>query len=155
MWGGRLIKRDFFPSFLFLLLSLYVCRESIRLGFGKFNAPGPGFFSFLIGLSMGILSLTNFLEIALIKGFSEKDAMETASWKSIILTFITLLVFIVLLNKVGFILDTFFFLFFLCQVVGKKSWKICFLYAFGITISTYLLFQWLLKSQLPIGFLGF
>jgi len=148
-------RKDFFSSLFFIFLSLYVCWESLRLGFGEFSQPGPGFLSFLIGLSLGSLSLAVFLGIVLKKGLPEKGARGKTPWAPLLLTSAALLGFTLLLKTLGFVIDTFLFIFFLLGTVGKKSWAISLLMSLGVTFGTYLLFQYFLQSQLPVGPFGF
>lgn len=154
--GQQMDRKDFFSSLFFILLSLYVIWESINLGFGSFAKPGPGFFSFLLGLSLGIFTLSVFPAILLLKkGISQKTEKENIPWKPLLFTFSSLIGFTFLLNTVGFTLDTFLFLLLLLRTVGKKSWSVSVLTSFSITFCTYLLFGWFLQTQLPVGPFGF
>jgi putative tricarboxylic transport membrane protein len=148
-------RKDLFSSFFFMLLSTYVCRESLNLGFGSFAKPGPGFLPFLVSLTLGLLSLAVFTGILLKKGVPGKTEEEHIPWVSILLTFSALIGFTLLLKTLGFNLITSLFLLFLLRAVGKKSWAISFLVSLGITFCTYLLFGWFLESQLPVGIFGF
>jgi putative tricarboxylic transport membrane protein len=148
-------KKDLFSPPFFILLSVYVCWESLHIGFGNFTKPGPGFFPFLVSLILGLLSLSVFLGLLLKKGATEKTEDEPIAWAPFLLTLSALTGFTLFLTTLVFNLDTFLFLLLLLRAVGKKSWAVSILISLGITFFTYLLFVWFLESQLPVGPFGF
>ncbi len=60
-----------------------------------------------------------------------------------------------LLDKIGFVLVTLAFVIFLMKIIEPQSWKRAFLGGAISSLASYLLFETLLKSQLPRSFLGF
>ncbi len=146
--------RDRFPAIFLFFFSLYVCLESSHLGVGNFRRPGPGFLSFWSGVALGILSL-----LVLFHGWKGKaddeESIAPASWKGRMFCFLSLLVFVFILDTLGFILTSFLFMGFLTKVVEKKSWAISGLFALVVALASYGLFQIGLQSQLPTGILGF
>jgi len=152
------VRKDWFSSLFFILLSIYVCWQSIDLGFGRFSKPGPGFFSFLAGLTLGFLSLIIFFSTWVSKKLHEKISNGKIPWKSLILAFGSLVGFTLFLNTLGFNLTTFLFIGVLLRAVVKKKWTVSVLAALSITMGAYIVFNLLLQSRLPqgpFGFLGF
>ena len=49
-------KLDWISGFFCLILGVSICIESYRVSLGDFHNPGPGFFPFLIGLAIAVLS---------------------------------------------------------------------------------------------------
>ncbi len=147
-----MVKSDRWIGLLFMLFCAYVCLESFRLELGSFHNPGPGFLSFWSALILGLLSLIlvsmSFLKERIVLG-RQKNLI------SIILVIFSLFGFLFSLDILGFIISTFLFIFFLLKIVERKRW----LFSLGVgcltVLGTYLLFQVLLKAQLPQGFLGF
>ncbi len=150
-----MIKRDFFSSLVFVLFSLYVCWESINLGFGRFAKPGPGFISLLAGIFLVLLSLIILLGTRISQKTSEHPSIEIIPWAPLLITFGSLVGFTLLMKTLGFNLTTFLFIGILLRAVAKKSWTVSILASLGITLGTYAIFELFLKSRLPQGFLGF
>jgi len=53
--------------FFSLILGVSICIESYRVSLGDFHNPGPGFFPFLIGLSIAALSLALLVQVVRVK----------------------------------------------------------------------------------------
>lgn len=150
-----MINKDRFSSLVFLLFSLYVCWQSIELGFGTFAKPGPGFISLLAGISLGLLSLIIFAGAVTAKKTTEDSAKRIIPWVPLLITFGSLVGFTLLMMTLGFNLTTFLFIGILLRVVAKKGWSLSILASLAITLGTYVIFELCLQSQLPEGFLGF
>jgi putative tricarboxylic transport membrane protein len=143
-------KRDRWPAIFFF--SLYICFESLHLGFGHWRKPGPGFFSFWSAAALGC-----FASIVLFHNWKSKEngeeSPEQASWRGRILCLLSLLIFILLLDTLGFILTAFLFITFYLKVVERKGWKTATLSGVAIALASYGIFEICLKSQLPKGIL--
>lgn len=75
--------------------------------------------------------------------------------KKIVYTIISLFMFIIALNYLGFVLTTFFFLLFLLTFIApQKPLKVFLIGSLSAGLS-YLIFQLLLRADLPTGVLGF
>src|SRR3989339_606192 len=107
-----MMRKDLSSSFFFMLFSAYVCWESLNLGFGNFAKPGPGFLSFLVGSTLGLLSLSVFLGSLLKMGVNGKSEDRPIAWTPFLLTSGALIGFTLFLTPLGFNLDTFLFLLF-------------------------------------------
>jgi hypothetical protein len=149
------IKKDQISSLVFFLFALYICLQSIELGFGTFAKPGPGFLSLLAGISLGLLSLIILLGAVIAKKTTEDPAKQIIPWVPLLITFGSLVGFTVFMKTLGFSLTTFLFIGILLRAVAKKGWTLSVLASLGITLGTYVIFELFLQSQLPGGFLGF
>lgn len=147
-----MIHKDRFSTIFFFFFSMYISYESLNLGVGNIRKPGPGFFSFWAGVALGVLALVVLFLRWKLKRNGEGSG-EQISWRGRILSFISLLVFVLFLDKLGFIITTFLFIMFLIKVVERKGWVISTLVALAIALASYGLFEILLKSQLPKGIL--
>jgi putative tricarboxylic transport membrane protein len=111
----RRIRAD---GLVWFVLGICICVGSIKLKLGNFSTPGPGFLPFLSGASLGIFGLilalpTVFDKVK--KGVESKDdkALMIWDWKKFLnplLAVFSLLVYILLLEPLGFLLTTFLFL---------------------------------------------
>jgi putative tricarboxylic transport membrane protein len=150
--------RDVVGSAFWILVGLFFCIKSIAYGFLYEGAPGPGFLPLLGGVTLIFLGLIVFVT-ALKKAGSEKHLQdkffpENFSFKKIILTVLALIVYIAVLEYVGFLLTTFFFMLFLFRAIEPKKWALAIAFSVLIASFSYILFQLLLKVQLPRGIWG-
>jgi putative tricarboxylic transport membrane protein len=138
----------------FLVLSLFVCQQAIVIGVGSLHKPGPGLLSFSAGLGVGCLSLWLFLETFISKD-THKEATQTEtnlSRSSFIMVCVSLFVYAISVNWIGFVLSTFLFMIFLLRLTESHKWWITILEASLITMGNYLLFVVWLGLSLPKGF---
>jgi len=146
-----MITTDRWTGLFFILLSLYVCFESWRLGVGSFFRPGAGFFPFYSSLFLGLLSL--------ILGFlSFRGKVEAAeSWTDMgntVMVSLAVLGFALLLTWLGFVITTFIFMLFLLRAVEHRAWLFSAGTALFISVAFYVVFGLWLKAQFPAGILG-
>jgi len=73
----------------------------------------------------------------------------------IILVLISVFLYAIFLEKLGFMLLTLLLLIFLLLFIEKKSWLYATLASIAMSAGAYLIFEIWLKSQLPKGFLEF
>lgn len=122
---------------------------------GTFAKPGPGFFSFLSGLAVGLFAVIILFKSWFSKNLLEKISKGKISWKPLALTFGSLVGFTLFLRTLGFNITTFLLIGFLLRAVEKKNWIVSVFVALSVTLGAYLLFEVFLQSQLPQGPLGF
>jgi putative tricarboxylic transport membrane protein len=152
----RVMKRlNLIKGIVLLIFSLIVCYESNHLSLWSGRKPGPGLFPLFLGILLGILSLV----FIIVKGFKQnKEAIPL--WTSrgnrnrILLTFGTLIIYAIVLPFFGFLVSTFFLLFFLLGLSYSGKWIVLGISSFLISFAFYIIFQILLKIQLPHGILG-
>jgi putative tricarboxylic transport membrane protein len=134
-----------------LVLSLYVSIESWRLGLGTYFRPGSGFFPFYSGLLLGVLAVI--LTLGAFRGELEPGE-AWGKWTNILLVSVGMLGFVLLLNRLGFLLTAFLFIGFLLQVVERRDWIVSLGAAALTALASYAIFQLWLRAQLPAGILG-
>lgn len=147
-------KLEFYASILLLLASLLVCLESYKLSLGQPGMPGPGFVPFVLGATLFILAGFYFFKTLRLKQQEEEIALwHGLRWGKVILIYSLLFLYALLLESVGFLLCTLFFLIALFSWVDKQKWYWVYLGSPGITFIFYAVFKLWLKIQLPTGFL--
>ncbi len=151
-------RYDQMSSLVWLAFAIYICIESSRLSFGSFDRPGPGFLPLLVGVLLGAFSIVAFLQANLSRKPHEPIPpwYPRERWKKLIWILVSLLVYAICLETLGFLISTFLLLMFLFRYgVESRRWIVA-IGASGIaSFSSYAVFELWLKTQLPRGFLGF
>jgi putative tricarboxylic transport membrane protein len=152
-------KYDLSSSVVWMVTSAFFLRGAIGLGLGGLTDPGPGFFPFVVSLSLLSLSAVLFVVTATGKNLNNIPAAlrwpEADGTKRILLTVSFLTLYVLTLDYLGFALTTFLFIFFLLRFVEPQTWLTVFLGACLTTGFSYMIFEVWLKGSLPTGFLGF
>ena len=153
----EMAKSDRVTSLIFLILSLGICIESIRLSPGRLAHPGAGFFPLLAGGIIGVFSIVLFLRSfgGSIKEKSEKRFWEEgADSKGVLLTVSALIIYSLVFEILGFLLSSIIFFIILIQGITHKGWIRAIFIGMLSSVGGYLIFQIWLKTQLPRGIFG-
>jgi putative tricarboxylic transport membrane protein len=143
-------KADRWTGLFFTLFSIYICIESLRLKLGTFHRPGPGFLPFYAGIILGVLSLA-LVSLGFLRHPKEGSSWE--NWGRILLVILAIFGFTLLLEKLGFLPSTFLFICFIFRVVERRGWGFSLVVALLVALASYVVFDVLLKAQLPVGLL--
>ena len=143
-------------SLFWLVLSIFVCAASLRLGIGTPRNPGMGFMAFGASILLGILSLTLFFQTMF-----KKEEVKTGSlfagklWKRVLVVVIALMIYAKLLPWTGYLIGTFLLMNFVFWMAKIKKWEWVLVSSFLTTVITYYVFSVWLNCQFPEGFFGF
>ena len=143
-------------SLFWLLVSVAVFLESIRLRPGTLHNPGRGFLTFGASGILGILSLGLFLQATL-----RKKELKTAPffagplWTRILLVVIVLVVYSWVMPVLGYLISTFLLMTTLFLILERKKILFVFVSSILATVVTYLVFSKWLNCQFPDGLFGF
>ena len=140
---------------MFLGLAVVICAESIRLGVGNFESPGPGFLPLASGLVLGIFSLILPLRPPVTATRAAEQPRGQGFWISLSMVLGSLLAYAFLINILGFRVITFLWMGFVCWRIGKIGWKSALSISLVTTFSCYLLFEYYLSIRFPRGIWGF
>jgi putative tricarboxylic transport membrane protein len=144
-----------YPGIFFLLLSIYVCGVSLKLGLGSLHKPGSGFISFWSGIILGILTLIMLIQdIWFNKANRAEEKKEKTHWEAVILALAGLFICILIFERLGFIISTTLFVGFLFKCIEKKGWFVTILASLLMTLASYYIFRVLLQAELPKGIFG-
>lgn len=152
-------KYDLMSSLTWMVVGLLFCIGSIKLEVGSLNQPGPGFFPFVMSVSLMIFCSINFV-YSFLRKYKKSDLVirlwpRSDGIKRISYTILFLGGYAVGLEYAGFVVTTFLFMFIILRFVEPQKWATVFLTASLTTAASYLTFQLWLRSNLPVGFLGF
>jgi hypothetical protein len=154
--GACMQRYDRLGGFLWVAVGIAICVESIRLGTGSVSTPGPG----LIPLGCGLL--LSALGIALcIASYNTNTAPRNVyqgqmmiSWQKVALALSYLVGYALLLEILGFLLVTLFWVGANCRL-GNMGWKKTLLISVTATLSCFLIFEYFLKVRFPRGIFGY
>jgi putative tricarboxylic transport membrane protein len=133
---------------------LLACYGATRLGLGSVTDPGAGFIFFWSGVFLVILSL---IVLADSVRSSEQSVQDTGemNWIKITLVLLSLVLYAFFLEKLGFVLTTFFLLSFLLSCIEDTNWIRSLGVASAAALACYAIFELWLKIRLPKGLFGF
>jgi len=143
-------------SLFWLLVSVAVFLESIRLGVGDLHNPGRGFLALGASGILGILALILFLRTSLQKTGGERESLFAGKmWRRILFVLVVLWLYAWAMPTVGYLISTFILMSLLFWVLEKK--KPAWVLASSVlgTLLTYVVFSKWLNCQFPDGFFGF
>lgn len=152
-------ERDRMSSLFWMLVAIGICFGSVRLSVGDFQKPGPGFFSFLAGAVLGILSLLVLLQSVKGKGLSEegKEPFFLNPQKTLKMGYviIALVLYTIGMDYFGFFFSTLVFLGFLLKAIEPQRWPVVFSVSVLGAVTSSAVFQYWLDVPLPGGIFGF
>ncbi len=159
LWKGKnpMKKADWITGIVLLVLAGYVIYEAWLMPPSGTFGPGSGFFPFWLGIILAGLSLILMTGAAL----RPKDPNEASPFPArqaffaVIKVLGGLVIFTVLMETLGFILNTLVFVTYLMKIVQKERWWMTFLIAVATTACLYIVFQVLLGITLPRNQFGF
>ena len=148
----RKIGTERMTGLIILLIGLAIVWQASLLRLGSFRVPGPGLYPLILGLVTILLSLFLFIPRGVKRQGSSPFAGGTT--KRVAGVYAVMLLYLAVLEYVGFLLASFLLVFFLFAVVGGGPLTRAVLRAFLVTALAYLLFGVILKGQLPKSPLG-
>ena len=145
------MPRDLVSGLFWLAVAGFAIVQGVALQLGTLSRPGPGFFPFWGGVVLGVLAL-----VLLATSLGRPAAIELSGLRSrrLLVVVVALLGYVVLLEPLGFGTVTFLFLLLLFRL-ERRGWMVSAVAALGGAAASYALFQLWLKTQLPVGPLGF
>jgi len=150
-------KYNLITGIIWLIVAILIFSESLHLGLGKFNFPGPGFFPFLTAIPLAFLSLLLIWEAAPLRRQKVREIQAVwaadTDWRKIILTLGALITYVLLLEKLGYLLGTFLLMLFLFKSIEPQRWIIAVFASIVAVLLSYLIFNFWLQCQFPEGIL--
>ena len=140
--------RDLKSGFFFFGLSLLVIWESLRVELGTFKEPGSGMLSFFGGLALCGLSLA-----LIYRGWGVREIQKPHA-RRVILALISLFGYSLFLDRLGFIVATFFLVGILLRLGQPRPWWMLLGISALSTFLAYLIFGVFLHVYFPRGLLG-
>lgn len=150
-------NRDLVSSIIWIVLGGLFVAGALQHGLMRRGVPGPGFLPFLSGIALIVVSL-----FVLIPAMRQREIVgretffpERDSLRKLLLALVALVAFGLVMEYVGFVLTTFFFMLFVTRIMEPKGWGVVTVIALLTAAISYLLFVVLMEVALPKGLLGF
>ncbi len=151
-------KAEMITGVFLLLLAIAVIWEAANMPPSASFGPGAGFLPFWLGLLLAVLAImlcvSAWRSLAKRKEsgsiFPRKQALLAVT-----LTMAGLAGYILLIEILGYLVDTFLFVVFLVKVVERETWRLSLPVAAGTVVGLYTIFHILLRITLPVGMFGF
>ena len=152
-------KMDRIILWVWTAISILVCLMSLDLGVGTFSAPGPGLFPFVFAILLGSTSIIYFVSSYLSQDLTSRAQIkvEEIYWRRPGFVILSMIIYSLLLHRIGFLVCTFILLFVLFSTASspKREWKVAGIGALATVVVSYIIFSKLLQIPLPRGILGF
>lgn len=149
------MSQSYFIFIVFwLCFSIGVTVSSYGLGIGGFRHPGAGLMPFLLGILLGLFSLTILTKLLVKKKHGviiSKKEQKTTGLIKIGSVLLGLFLYSFVLEKIGFLITTWIFLLLLFRIVGNR-WITVFAASTATVFLTYVLFA-SLGVRFPTGIL--
>jgi hypothetical protein len=149
-------NRDLLSSVIWLGIGLLFCGGALRYKLMHLGAYGPGFYPFIMGCVLVVLSAA--LMILSYRKREESSAGAVSARKSIrkiVFVLIAVFGYGLVLPYAGFFLTTFFLILFLLRYIEPVRWAPAVFFAIMTTVACYALFIRWLGVQMPRGILNF
>lgn len=148
-------------SIFWLLFSVVLGQQALRLPMGVVRDPGAGFFPLVIAMVTGLLAILALVQALRDKQTSTAAQAETSGtaerfrWWNLVVILVALIAYGLTLPVVGFLISTFWFMLLLVKVIEPQTWTKSVLAAAITAAASDLFFNVLLGAQIPKGILGF
>lgn len=146
-------KYDRTSSLICVCIAVAICFESIRLGPGALSSPGPGFVPLGCGMVLGIMGIIVFIRTYLSSTFGGKVVIwePGTRWGAMILAIISLIIYALSMNFIGFYIMTFLWMIFTCRWISRLGWGAAILITVGVVIFNYIVISYYLGVRFPVG----
>ncbi|HME45607.1 MAG TPA: tripartite tricarboxylate transporter TctB family protein [Syntrophorhabdales bacterium] len=142
------MSRELKAGIFFLVISVLVIWESVRVDVGTLKEPGPGFLSFCVGIVLFGLSI-----VLVGRGRRVREKGTPHSGR-VLLALASLFAYSLVLGLAGFVAATFFLVAALLQLGQSRRWWWLAGVSGLVTFAAYFVFGALLHVYFPRGFLG-
>lgn len=134
----------------FALFSLFLMGEGVALGVGSLSVPEPGFFLFVAGVFLLVLTLAQLIFHSRV-GSVEEDVEGEQSLPKLVSFVVALFLYCFILNFLGFLASTFLLSAAILIITSKMRWyKVAWISAVAAGFS-FVTFKIMLGLPLPSG----
>jgi len=147
-------RRELAAAAVLLAFGLFAITQARGLRFGTVAAPGPGFFPLSLAVALSLVGI-GLIVHAWRTDPAPAEAPTDLRRAAVVGTFVSLLIYALVLEWLGFLLATFALLVFFFRVLQRQSWVVVFAGSLATSLLSYLVFKTWLGVNLPGGLLQF
>jgi putative tricarboxylic transport membrane protein len=148
-------RRDLAAAAVLLAFGLFATIQALSLRFGTVAAPGPGFFPLCLAMALCLAGLGLIVEALRTVPAEAVGSSAGARHFAVAATLVSLLIYALVLEWLGFLLSTFGLLLFFFRTLQRQSWLVVVTGSLATSLLSYLVFKTWLGVNLPGGLLGF
>ncbi|WP_050183091.1 tripartite tricarboxylate transporter TctB family protein [Domibacillus robiginosus] len=138
---------DRYASIIFLLIGVFFIVESRKIAATSYGSNvGPDIFPIGLGILLILLSIKLFIEALKSK---QETGGEKPDYKRFFIIFAAAVLYVVLLEPLGYVITTFLFLLIGFQVLERGGWLKSIVIAAAFSFGVYYIFVGLLQGSLP------
>lgn len=133
---------------IFLLISILFITESLKISGSAYgSAVGPKVYPLILGIVLGLLSLRLLYET--FKQKAQHREQEKLDYKRLGIIFISALIYVFLLEIIGYVISTFIFLVIAFQVMERGKMVSTLIISAVFSFGVYAMYVYLLGGALP------
>jgi putative tricarboxylic transport membrane protein len=142
---------DIAGSLILILVGIVAIIGAIGLHVGTPTEPQPGFFPFMSGAFILVLS-----SIILVQGWLGRGnrPAKFGEVRRPALLVVALIAFVAVLEPLGYLITSLIIVALVLRIMGIRSWRVLLTTSFAMSIGTFVLFDRLLGIALPVGILS-
>lgn len=139
---------DRYAGIIFLLIGAWFIFESQKISSSAYGSNvGPDIFPTVLGIFLIILSVVLLYETTKYTDGGKKQSK--GDYKRFLFILVAVILYILLLEPIGYVITTFIFLLFAFQVMERGSWIKSIIISAVFSIGIYYLFVNVLQGSLP------
>lgn len=150
--SARGLRSDQVSGLVLLLVALFIGWENRSYPLGTLQEPGPGYVPLLLAIFLGAMGL-----LVAVRG-TRAQPMRNLKWPEFpraVLILVACAGAAYALERIGYRITIFALLVFFLGVVERKKWYTALILSAAFALLSYLVFDTLLKVQLPAGPWGY
>ncbi|WMT89376.1 tripartite tricarboxylate transporter TctB family protein [Pelagibacterium sp. H642] len=137
-----------------LIFSLVYLFEGKNLDLGRMGAPGPGIFPLIVGVILALVSVGVIADALLTRRAGSAGFPKGENLKRLAVIFGAFLIYVGVINVVGFLAATVSLVTFYTRMVGHISWLKAVICGIGVTAVVWAAFVLILGVRLPTAMWG-
>jgi putative tricarboxylic transport membrane protein len=149
------VRRDLGAAAVLLAFGLFALTQARGLRFGTVVAPGPGFFPMCLAAALCLTSVGLFVQALRAAPGGAVPSAGGVRHFAVVGTLGSLLLYALVLERLGFLLATFALLLFFFKALQRQRWLVAVGGALATSLLTYLVFRIWLGVNLPGGLWSF